>query len=144
MSPDEALLAIAMSLLAPTRDVPALAHAIATSGATWREAGLIVAVLFREGSNRLNIVGDCDRDGQNCKALCPMQLHHAPREVLHDADLCVRIGLWRLRASARLCPAQPLAAYAGAACGSDIAGRISRDRDRLRRRVFAMLGMMLP
>lgn len=137
MSALAAVLALMMMWLAPTRDVPALARAVAVEARSWDEATLAVAVIFREGSNRLNIVGDCDRAGQNCKARCPMQLHNAPREVLHDAGLCVRIGLSRLRASAELCPSQPLAAYAGAPCGSAVAGRISRDRDRVRRRVIA-------
>jgi hypothetical protein len=138
MSPDEAVLSLVMASLAPTGDVPALAHAIATSGATWDEATMLVAIAFREGSNRLGVVGD------NGRALCVFQLHHAPREVLTNAGACTRIALHSLRASVRLCPASPLAAYAGAPCGSAVAGRISRDRDRVRRRAFARLGMRLP
>ena len=131
MSPDAMVLTLAMRSLAWTSDTDALAAAIAAEAQSWDEATLAVAIVFREASNRLNIVGDRGR------ALCAMQLHHAPREVLTDARLCVRIGLSRLRDSARLCPAQPLAAYAGAPCGSAVAGRISRDRDRLRQRAIA-------
>lgn len=131
MSPDAMLLTLAMRALAWTSDTDALAAAIMAEAHTWDEATLAAAVVFREASNRLNIVGDRGR------ALCAMQLHHAPREVLTDARLCVRIGLQRLRASAELCPSQPLAAYAGAPCGSAVAGRISRDRDAVRRRAIA-------
>lgn len=138
MSPEEALISLVMSSLAPSGDVPALAHAIATSGATWDEATWLVAVAFREGSNRLGVIGDQGR------ARCVFQLHAAPVEVLTSAEACTRIALRRLRASARLCPSRPLAAYAGALCDSDTAGRISRDRDRVRRRAFARLGAVLP
>lgn len=138
MNIDVAILTLAMRLLAPTADVPVLAEAIVSSGATWDEATMLVAIAYREGSNRLGVVGDQGR------AMCVYQLHHAPREALTDAGVCTRIALHSLRASARLCPAQPLAAYAGAPCGSETAGRISRDRDRLRHRVFAKLGMVLP
>lgn len=135
MSPDAMLLTLVMRSLAWTPDTDALAAAIMAEARTWDEATLAAAVVFREASNRLYIVGDQGR------ALCAMQLHHAPLAVLTDARLCVRIGLQRLRASAALCPAQPLAAYAGARCGSAVAGRISRDRDRVRRRA---LGRVLP
>lgn len=138
MGLDAAIIAMAMRLLAPTSDVPALAEAIVSSGANWDEATMLVAIAYREGSNRLNVIGDHGR------ALGVLQLHNAPREVLTDAKLAVRIGLDRLRASTRLCPVTPLAAYAGAPCGSDTAQRISGDRDRLRRRVFAKIGMVLP
>ena len=135
MSPDAAIIAMAMRSLAPTGDVDALAAAIAAEAHTWDEVTWAVGVAFRESSNRLGVVGDQGR------ALCAMQLHAAPREVLTDARLCVRIGLARLRASAALCPAQPLAAYAGARCGSALAGRISRDRWRVGSRA---LGRVLP
>lgn len=137
MSLDVAILTLAMRLLAPTADVPVLAEAIVSSGATWDEATMLVAIAYREGSNRLGVVGD------NGRALCVFQLHHAPRAVLTDAGACTRIALHSLRASSRLCPATPLAAYAGAPCGSETAQRISSDRDRLRRRVFAKIGMVL-
>lgn len=138
MNLDTAILIMAMRLLAPTSDVPALAAAIIASGATWDEATMLVAIAYREGSNRLGVIGD------NGAARCVFQLHNAPREALTDAGVCTRIALHHLRASTRLCPSSPLAAYAGAPCGSRTAERISRDRDRLRRRVFAMLGMRLP
>lgn len=137
MSPDTAILILAMRLLSPSPDVPALAQAIVASGATWDEATWLVAIGFRESSYRLNAVGDYGR------SRCAYQLQGAPAGVLTDVGACTRIALHSLRASTRLCPAQPLAAYAGAPCGSKIAGRITRDRDRLRRRVFAMLGMKI-
>lgn len=124
MSPEAAIVAAAMRLLAPSGDVDALAAAIVAEARTWDEVTWAVGVAFREGSNRLGVVGD------NGRALCVMQLHAAPREVLTDARLCVRIGLARLRASAALCPSTPLASYAGAPCGSALAGRLSRDRWR--------------
>ena len=130
MTPDAMLVVLAMRSLAWTSDVDALAAAIMAEAQTWDEATLAVAVIFREASNRLNVIGDHGR------ARCAMQLHNAPREVLTDARLCVRIGLARLRDSMRLCPATPLASYAGAPCGSVVAGRISRDRDAVRKRVL--------
>lgn len=126
-----AILAAAMMILVPGgRDVVALARAIAESGATWEEATWLAAVGYREGSYRLGVVGDQGR------ARCVYQLHNAPVAVLTDARLCTRIALERFRYSARACPSAPLAAYAGARCGSQVAGRISRDRDALRRRMF--------
>lgn len=109
-------------------DAPALAAAIVEEGATWEEAHLMVAIAYREGSFRLGVVGDQGH------ALCTYQLHGAPRAVLRDARLCTRIALARLRDARRLCPAQPLAAYAGARCGTKLAARISCDRLRLARR----------
>ncbi len=135
MSPDAALIPMAMRAPAPTGDLDAPAAAIAAEAHTWDEVTWAVGVAFRESSNRLGAVGDQGR------ALCAMQLHAAPREVLTDARLCVRIGLARLRASAALCPSSPLAAYAGAPCGSAHAGRISRDRWRVGVRA---LGRVLP
>lgn len=129
-----AILAMAMLVLVPGgRDVVALARAIERSGATWDEATWLAAIGYREGSYRLGIVGDHGR------ARCTYQLHNAPVAVLTDADACTRIALSRLRDSARLCPSEPLAAYAGAPCGSRVAGRISRDRDALRRRMFGVV-----
>lgn len=125
-----AILFAAMMRLGTGGDVRALAEAIAASDATWDEATLLAAIAYRESSYRLRAVGDHGR------SLCAYQLQGAPREVLTDAALCTRIALHSLRASARLCPSTPLAAYAGAPCGSLVAGRISRDRDALRRRMF--------
>ena len=131
MSPDAIIIAMAMRSLAWTSDTDALAAAIAAEAQTWDEVTWAVGVTFRESSNRLNILGDQGR------ARCAMQLHRAPREVLTDARLCVRIGLQRLRASRELCPSAPLAAYAGAPCGSSHADRISRDRWRVGARAIA-------
>ena len=133
MSPDAMLLTLVMRSLAWTPDTDALAAAIMAEARTWDEATLAAAVVFREASNRLYIVGDQGR------ALCAMQLHHAPLAVLTDARLCVRIGLQRLRASAALCPAQPLAAYAGERCGSRRAAWLSRDRWRVGSRAIGQV-----
>lgn len=138
MSADAIVLLLLMRALVPgAPDAPALASAIVASGATWDEATWLVGIAYRESGFRLNAVGDQGR------AKCAMQVHHAPREALTDANVCVRAGLYILRASMRLCPSQPLAAYAGARCGSDVAGRITRDRDRVRkvalRRVLGVL-----
>ncbi len=130
-SVDAAILAMMMRYLAPSADVPALAEAIVASGATWDEATMLVGIAFREGSNRLRIIGDQGR------ARCTYQVHHAPVGVLTDAGLCTRLALHHLRASARLCPSAPLAAYAGAPCSSAVAGRISRDRRRVADRALA-------
>lgn len=125
-----AILLAAMMRLSPHGDVRALAEAIAASDATWEEATWLAAIAYRESSFRLGAIGDHGR------SLCAYQLQGAPRRVLTDAGLCTRIALHSLRASARLCPSAPLAAYAGARCGSRVAGRITRDRNALRRRMF--------
>lgn len=126
-----AILLVAMFRMVPGgRDVEAIARAIVDAGATWTEATWLAAVGYREGSYQLGIVGDQGR------ALCTFQLHNAPREVLTDAGRCARIALRRLRHSMTACPSAPLAEYAGAPCASRVAGRISRDRDALRRRMF--------
>ncbi len=145
MNLDSIIIALLMRTLSPhAPDIPALADAIVGEGATWEEAVLMVAVAYREGSFQLGVVGDQGR------ALCTYQLHAAPRAVLTDARLCTRIALHRLRDARRLCPAQPLAAYAGARCGTPLAARISYDRLRLAckvaRRAFgeAACGMPTP
>lgn len=120
-----ALVRLAMFVLAPSRDVPALAEALAEEARSFDEVIFGVGVVFRESSNRLGVVGDGGR------SLCAYQLQGAPRAVLTDARLCTRIGLARLRASWALCPDAPLAAYAGVRCGSVTAKRISRDRWRV-------------
>lgn len=111
-------------------DVPVLARALVDSGATQDEIEWLSAMAFREGSFRLNVVGDGGR------ARCVYQLHHAPVAVLTDADLCTKIALQRFRDSRKLCPQAPLASYAGAKCGSALADRISRDRRRVADRMF--------
>lgn len=134
MSLDAMILLLAMRTLNPYAD-PALAEAIVASGATWEEATWLVGIGYRESGYRLRAVGDRGR------SLCAYQLQGAPRAVLTDAGLCTRLALRALRASAALCPTQPLAAYAGARCGSALAGRISRDRWRVGSRA---LGRVLP
>lgn len=131
MSLDAILLSLMMRVLHPHADTAPLADAIVASGATWDEATWLVAIGYRESGYRLRAVGDHGR------SRCAYQLQGVPLAVLTDAGLCTRLALRALRASMRLCPAQPLAAYAGAPCGSAIAGRISRDRDRLRQRAIA-------
>lgn len=131
MSPDAALLVLLMRALGGGVDVEPLARAIVATDATWDEALWLVAIGQRESGYRLNAVGD------QGAARCAYQLHRAPVAVLTDAALCTRLALHALRASVRLCPSMPLAAYAGARCGSDTAARITRDRDRLRQRALA-------
>lgn len=125
-----AILLAAMMRVSAHGDVRALAVAIAESDATWEEATWLAAIAWRESSYRLGAIGDHGR------SLCAYQLQGAPRAVLADAGLCTRLALRSLRASARACPSMPLAGYAGAPCGSRVAGRITRDRDALRRRMF--------
>lgn len=125
MTPEAMLVALAMRQLAHTADTDALAEALVAEARTWDEVTWAIGIAYREGSNRLGVVGDQGR------ALCVYQLHRAPRAVLTDARLCTRIALERLRASARLCPSAPLAAYAGRPCGSEGAVRVSRDRWRI-------------
>lgn len=134
MTPDGAVVLAAMRLLAWTGDTDALAAAVMAEARSWDEVELAVGVLYREGSNRLGVVGDHGR------ARCAMQLHAAPAAVLTDARLCVRIGLERMRASRALCPGAPLAAYAGLPCGSERAARISRDRLRIGREALRRVG----
>jgi hypothetical protein len=55
------IVTMAMRLLAPTGDVPALAAAIVAEARTWDEVTWAVGVAFREGSNRLGVVGDQGR-----------------------------------------------------------------------------------
>ena len=127
------VLVIAMRSALPVGgDVELLARAILDSGASWEEATWLAAIGYREGSYRLGIVGDYGR------ARCVYQLHNAPERVLTNADACTRIALDRLRYSMRTCPSEPLAAYAGVRCHTRVAGRISRDRDALRRRMFGL------
>lgn len=122
---------LAMRSLVPHGgDVPVLARALVDSGANQDEIEWLSAMAFREGSFRLGVIGD------NGKALCVYQLHRAPIAVLTDADLCTKIALKRFRDSRKLCPAQPLAAYAGARCGSELADRISKDRRRVADRMY--------
>lgn len=126
----------AMALLAPNRDHTELAGAIARvveseaplfkdDASKVKTAAFVVVVAYRESSFRLDAIGDGGR------ARCAMQLWSAPKEVLTDADMCVRIGFDRLRESARICGASNvLGVYASGpnGCSSEAARRISRDR----------------
>jgi hypothetical protein len=128
---DVVVLALMMRVLHPSASVLPIAQAIVDAGATWDEATWMVAIGYRESSYQQSAVGDFGR------SRCVYQLQGAPAAVLWDLGLCTRIALHSLRGSMRLCPAQPLAAYAGVRCGSKTAVRISRDRDALRRRAIA-------
>lgn len=133
MSPEAMLVALAMRQLAHTADTDALAEALVAETRTWDEVTMAVGVIHQESRGRNNIEGDCRRVGAEvkCFAKCAMQIWYAPRAVLTSPRLCVRIGMERLRASWKLCPTAPLAAYAGRACWSEGAVRVSRDRWRI-------------
>lgn len=126
---------LAMLLLAPGRDHHELADAIervtAEDGPVFagpsgmqRTRALVVAVAYRESTFRLSAVGDGGH------SVCAMQVWGGSRELLTDADACVREGLRRLRASVSQCPSHPVALYAAGpgGCSSSKAQRISFDR----------------
>lgn len=98
-----------------------------------KTTALVLAVAFREGSFRLDAVGDKGR------SVCTMQIHNGSRELLTDPDACIRTGLNMLRESLRVCPAHPVAWYAEGprGCTSPRAQRISRDRMALARWALA-------
>lgn len=125
----------AMTLLAPKRDHHVLGEAIdrvvSEEGPLFRDdadgrktRALLVAVAFRESSLRLDIVGDQGR------SVCAFQILHGDSSLRTDASACVRTGYRMLKASAKACPAHPIATYAEGpgGCGSERAQRISRDR----------------
>jgi hypothetical protein len=131
----------AMTLLAPDRsehDHEALGGAIAAvvdaapplfagDESRRKTAALIVAVAFREGSFRPDVVGDHGR------SFCTMQIHASSGgspALLTDPVACIAKGLAMLRTSMRECPAAPVAWYASGprGCENARAQRISRDR----------------
>lgn len=128
----------AMASLAPGRSHAELATAIAArvlaepplfrgDADRRRTAAYLVAVAFREGSLRLDVVGDHGR------SFCTYQIHESSggtRALLTDADACVGTAFAMLRTSMRVCPSAPLAWYASgpAGCENARAQRISRDR----------------
>lgn len=131
-----------MNLLAPGRDHSELGAAIArvveTEPALFhgdddrrKTASLVVSVAFRESSLRLDAVGDGGR------SICAMQILGGSRDLLTDADACVRTGLSMLRRSARIDPLNPVSWYArGPRWRAEEARRISRDRMLLASRLL--------
>ncbi len=125
-------------LLAPKRDHVRLATEIAErvqredpifKGDEDRRktAALMVAVAFREGSLRPEVVGD------KGDSFCTYQIHKTSGGTIAltvDVAACVAAGLSMLRTSARTCSAHPVAWYAEgpSGCESTRAQRISRDR----------------
>ena len=139
-----------MALLAPGRDHTELGGAIARATleesplfrgdeSKLKTAALLVAVAFREGSLRLDVVGDHGR------SFCAFQIHESSggtKALLSDADACVRKGLGMLRESMRVCPAHPVAFYAAGpgGCDNPRAQRISRDRLSVAQRLVREAG----
>jgi hypothetical protein len=112
-----------MHMLAPGRDVDALAWAVAVNAQSVTEAAVLTAVAFRESSLIANAVGD----GGHSK--CAMQIYDGPATLLEDPIACVTRGASMLRDSRRVDPANPIAFYArGPKYKTDEAQRISRDR----------------
>lgn len=112
-----------MTMLAPGRDHSALAWAVAVEAVDDDEAALFTAVAFRESSLRNDAVGD------GGKSVCAMQVLHGSRTLLEDVHACVHRGAKMIRASKRIDPAHPIAAYArGPRWRSVEAQRISNDR----------------
>lgn len=92
-----------------------------------RTASLVIAVAWREGSLRPDIVGD------KGDSFCTMQIHKSSGgtpALLQDTDACVRAGMTMLRKSITVCREHPIAWYASGpkGCGNERAQRISRDR----------------
>ena len=120
-----------MLRLAPDRDHSQLAWAIATEARDEAEAALITAVAFRESSLRNDAVGDGGR------SVCAMQILNGSRALLDDVNACVRRGAELLRASKRIDPSHPVAAYArGPRWRTAEAQRISSDRMNLARQLL--------
>ncbi len=124
-----------------------------------KTASLIVAVAWREGSLRTNVIGDCvekTKDGAciaHPRSFCTMQIHASSggnSSLNDDPKKCILAGLSMLRSSMRACTEHPLAFYAGgpAGCASPRAQRISRDRlalaARTRTAAVAALGAHPP
>lgn len=114
-------------------DVEEIAEGIAQTDADVYEATMLAAIAWREGGFNLGIIGDGGR------AFGTWQLHNVPRSVLADAGKAARRALFVLRYSIAHCKEAPLAAYAGAPCGSKVADRISRDREFIRQKMFGAL-----
>lgn len=132
-----------MATLAPGRDHIANATAIASvvlaepplfkgDDDRIKTAAFMVAVGFREGSLRNDVIGD------HGHALCMFQLWNTSRDVLTDPELCARIAMQRMRESIRACGVEnALGIYAVGpkGCVSDHAKRISADRMFIARRL---------
>lgn len=118
-----AIVLIWMHMLAPGRNVDALAWAVAVNARDIEEAARITAVAFRESSLRNDAIGD------NGHAVCAMQIYDGPPTLLENPIACVTRGTSMLRTSARVDAVNPIAWYArGPRWRSDEAQRISRDR----------------
>ncbi len=126
-----ALILAWMHMLAPGRDVDALAWAVAVNATSETEAAILTAVAFKESSLRANITGD----GGHAK--CAMQIYDGPDALNDDAIACVATGARMLRESRRVDPAHPIAFYArGPRYKTVEAHRISNDRMALASRLI--------
>lgn len=127
-------------------DVEQIAMAIAATDATDLEAEWLAAIAYRESTFEARAVGD--HGGSFCWAQI-----HLPRgaktaegwsgaDLVEDPSKCATVALRTLRASFARCARLPmerrLAAYARGFCESESGQRISRDRDFVRRRMFAV------
>ncbi len=120
-----------MHMLAPDRDVDALAWAVAVNAVSETEAAILTAVAFRESSLRSNIIGD----GGHAK--CAMQIYDGPDSLNDDPIACVAMGARMLRESRRIDPEHPISFYArGPRYKSVEAQRISNDRMALASRLI--------
>jgi hypothetical protein len=146
----------AMTAVAPDRDHTELGGAIARvvdastplfkeDGDRRKTAALVVAVAFREGSLRANVVGDFVNGAPT--SWCTAQINLSPGqktlegwtgpELRDDPEKCITVSLRMLRQSVRIDPENPIAFYArGPGWKSDAARRISRDRMALARRLL--------
>ncbi len=117
-----------MRMLAPGRDVDALAWAVAVNAESETEAAIVTAVAFRESSLINDVIGDGGR------SVCAMQIMSGPKSLLEDPIACVTRGVAMLRESRRIDPSHPIAFYArGHRYQSVEAQRISNDRMALAR-----------
>lgn len=148
-----AWLLAAMSHLAPNRDHQRLADAVymvvsreqplfKNDPLKLRTASLMTAVLFREGSLRVDIKGDKDKAG-HYTSFCPAQINlpygaktlegWTGEDLVEDPEKCVAVEYRMLKQSVRMCPKHPVAYYAEGndpvkTCASTRAQRISNDR----------------
>ncbi len=128
-----AIVLVWMHMLAPGRDVDAIAWAVASVAESREEAALITAVAYRESGLDNGAVGD---HGQS---VCAMQVHGGSRSLLLDVGACVRRGTLMMRESRRIDSTNPIAFYARGPRGyqTEEARRLSRDRVALSRRLLA-------
>jgi hypothetical protein len=120
-----------MHMLAPGRDVDALAWAVAVNATSETEAAIMTAVAFRESSLRNDVTGDGGH------SVCAFQIYDGSKALLQDPIECARVGVRMLRESRRVDPTSPLAFYArGPRYKGEEAKRISRDRMSLAARLM--------